>query len=96
MATVEERRNAILKCLTSGYFFNVAKLHNDGKFYTVRGTHRILVTPSSSSVFHTHGSFAEYIIFCNTHDGARGGIEISAVSAIDPRWLKELAPQYWN
>ena len=31
MATVDEKRKVILKCLTSGFFFNVAKLHNDGK-----------------------------------------------------------------
>jgi len=95
-ATIEERRNSILKCLTSGFFFNVAKLHSDGKYYTIRGTHHILVTPSNSSILHTHGSYAEYIMFCNTHDGARGGMEISSISAIDPRWLRELAPQYWN
>mmetsp|Transcript_20026 Transcript_20026/g.42334 ORF Transcript_20026/g.42334 Transcript_20026/m.42334 type:complete len:737 (-) Transcript_20026:292-2502(-) len=96
MATIEERRESILKCLTAGFFFNVAKLHNDGKYYTIRGTNHILVTPSSSSVFHTHGSHAEYIIFCETHDGVRGGMELRAVSAIDPRWLRELAPHYWN
>ncbi|VEU45231.1 unnamed protein product [Pseudo-nitzschia multistriata] len=96
MATVEERRESILKSLTSGFFFNVAKLHNDGKYYTIRGTNHILVTPSSSSIFHTYGSHAEYIIFCETHDGVRGGIELRAVSAIDPRWLRELAPHYWH
>eukprot|EP00536_Pseudo-nitzschia_multiseries_P008777 jgi/Psemu1/241501/estExt_Genewise1.C_2300002 len=96
MATSEERRVSILKCLTAGFFFNVAKLHNDGKYYTIRGTNHILVTPSSSSVFHTHGAHSEYIIFSETHDGSRGGIELRAVSAIDPRWLRELAPHYWH
>lgn len=96
MATVEERRKAILKCLTSGFFFNVAKLRNDGKYYTIRGTNHVLVTPSASSIFHQYGSHSEYIIFCETHDGVRGGIELRAVSAIDPRWLRELAPHYWN
>ena len=96
MATVEERRKAILKCLTAGFFFNVAKLRNDGKYYTIRGTNHVLVTPSSSSIFNQYGSHSEYILFCETHDGARGGIELRAVSAIDPRWLRELAPHYWN
>jgi ATP-dependent RNA helicase DDX35 len=96
LATIEERRKGILKCLTAGFFFNIAKLHNDGKYYTIRATNRILVTPSSSSIFSTHGSHAEYIIFCETHDGARGGIELRYVSAINPLWLRELAPHYWN
>ena len=96
LATPEERTKAILKCVTAGFFFNVAKLRNDGRYYTIRGTNHILVTPSSSSIFHTHGSHAEYIIFSETFDGSRGGIELRGVSAIDPRWLRELAPHYWK
>jgi hypothetical protein len=95
MATGEESSKAILKCVTAGFFFNVAKLNNDGRYYTIRGNQNILVTPSQSSIFHTHGSYSEYIIFCETHDGARGGIELRSVSSIDPRWLRELAPHYW-
>jgi HrpA-like RNA helicase len=89
-----ERSKAIRKCITAGFFFNVAKLANDGRYYTIRK--RILVTPSQSSVFHTHGKSSEYIIFCETHDGARGGIELRSISTIDARWLRELAPHYWD
>ena len=96
MAEGEERSKAIRKCVTAGFFFNVAKLNNDGRYYTIRGDRRILVTPSQASIFHTRGSHSEYIIFCETHDGARGGIELNAVSAIDPRWLREIAPHYWE
>jgi HrpA-like RNA helicase len=96
MATAEERNKAILKCVCAGFFFNIARLRNDGKYYTIRGTKHILVTPSTSSIFHSHGSHTEYIIFSETHDGNRGGIELRGVSAIDPRWLRELAPHYWK
>lgn len=89
-----ERSKAIRKCVTAGFFFNVAKLANDGRYYTIRKN--ILVTPSSSSVFHSHGGSSEYILFCETHDGARGGIELRSVSTIDARWLRELAPHYWD
>jgi ATP-dependent RNA helicase DDX35 len=95
MASPEERSIAIRKCITAGFFFNAAKLRNDGRYYTIRGPNHILVTPSPSSIFSTHGSHAEYILFCETHDGSRGGIELSSVSVIDPRWLRELAPHYW-
>ena len=95
-ATPEERSKAIRKCVTAGFFFNIAKLKNDGKYYTIRGNHNILVTPSQSSTFHTHGTYSEYIMFCETHDGVRGGIELRSVSSIDPRWLRELAPHYWE
>ena len=89
-----ERSKAIRKCVTAGFFFNVAKLANDGRYYTIRKN--ILVTPSQSSVFHSHGGSSEYILFCETHDGARGGIELRSVSTIDARWLRELAPHYWD
>eukprot|EP00978_Attheya_sp_CCMP212_P029122 scaffold102479_cov51-Attheya_sp.AAC.3 len=89
----EERSKRIRKCVTSGFFFNVAKLGNDGRYYTLRGKH--LVTVSSSSVLHSHGDISEYIIFAETHDGTRGGIEVRSCSTIDGRWLRELAPHYW-
>jgi ATP-dependent RNA helicase DDX35 len=96
MAEREERSSVIRKCVTAGFFFNVAKMNNDGKYYTIRGSRKILVTPSHSSIFHSKGFYSEYIIFCETHDGSRGGIELSGVSAIDARWLRELAPHYWE
>ena len=89
----DERSRAIRKCVTSGFFFNAAKLANDGNYYTVRGKH--LVAVSSSSVLHSHGDTSEYIVFGETHDGRRGGIEIRSCSTIDARWLRELAPHYW-
>jgi ATP-dependent RNA helicase DDX35 len=96
MTTGEERSKAIRRCVTAGFFFNVAKLGNDGRYYTIRGKQNILVTPNKSSMFHSHGTHSEYIVFCETHDGARGGIELRSVSSIDARWLRELAPHYWD
>ena len=95
-ASTEERSAAIRKCVTAGFFFNVAKLGNDGRYYTIRGKQSLLVTPSQSSIFHSHGTHSEYIVFGETHDGARGGIELQSVSSIDSRWLRELAPHYWD
>lgn len=96
MASREDRSRTIRKCVTAGFFFNVAKMKNDGKYYTIQGNQNLLVSPSQSSIFHTHGSFSEYIIFCETYDGVRGGIELRSVSSIDPRWLRGLAPHYWE
>ena len=95
-ATIEAQRKAILRCVTAGFFFNVARLRNDGKYYAIRGTKDVRVTPSPSSIFNTHGKHANYIIFSETYDGTKGGIELRGVSGIDPRWLRELAPHYWK
>lgn len=89
------RSKAIRRCVTAGFFFNVAKLSNDGRYYTLRK--RILVTPATGSIFSSHSPVSsEYIVFGETLDGANGGIELRTVSAIDARWLRELAPHYWE
>jgi|UPI0005819DBE ATP-dependent RNA helicase DDX35 len=89
------RSKSIRRCVTAGFFFNVAKLCNDGRYYTLRK--HILVTPSSASVYSSHTpTSSEYIIFGETIDGQRGGLELKAVSAIEARWLRELAPHYWK
>jgi ATP-dependent RNA helicase DDX35 len=90
----EERSKAIRRCVTAGFFFNVAKLANDGRYYTLRGKH--MVIPSQASVLHAHGDTSEYIVFGETYDGSRGGIEVRHCSTIQARWLRELAPHYWD
>lgn len=94
LATLEERSRAVRKCVTAGFFLQIAKLQSDGKYYTLHNS--VLVTPTSTSIFHSHGMHSEYICFCETQDGPRGGMELRSVSAIDPRWLRELAPHYWE
>jgi len=90
------RSRAIRKCVTAGFFFNVAKLAHGGGYRTLRKD--IPVTPSAASVFTTHGGLmnTEYIIYGETRDGARGGIELTAVSTVEAQWLRELAPHYWE
>jgi HrpA-like RNA helicase len=91
----ETRSRAIRKCVVAGFFFNVAKLSNDGRYYTLRK--RVPVTPASSSVYSTHATkSSEYIVFGESLDGARGAIELRSVSSIEARWLRDLAPHYWE
>ncbi len=90
----EEISSSIRKCVTSGYFSNTAKLGNDGRFYSLRGSHMISV--STASVFQRFGLSSEYILFGETYDGKRGGIEVNFVSAIEGKWLREIAPNYWE
>jgi ATP-dependent RNA helicase DDX35 len=90
----EERSNAIRRCVTAGFFMQTAKLANDGRYYTLRGHH--LIAPSPSSVLYAHGAPSEYILFGETYDGVRGGIETRHCSAIQAKWLHEVAPQYWE
>lgn len=91
------RSKAIRRCVAAGFFSNVAKLRNDGRYYTLRKG--VLVNPlSSTSVTGSNIVGSEYIVFGETMDGssARGGIDLRHVSAIEARWLRELAPHYWE
>ena len=94
--TGAERSKAIRRCVTAGFFGNVAKLDNDGRYYTLRK--RVLVTPSGQSILMTHSGVisSEYILFGETIDGSRAGIEMKIVSKIEAQWLRELAPHYWD
>lgn len=90
-----ERSRRIRRCVTAGFFTNVARLDNDGRYRTLRKG--IPVTPSSSSILSMDTSIpSHYILFGETIDGARGDIELKSVSSIEARWLRELAPHYWE
>lgn len=91
----EEISSKCRKVLTSGLFPNTAKLGNDGRYYSLRGGH--MVSISSSSVLHNSGigGASEYILFSETSDGSKGGIEVRGVSCIDAQWLRELASHYF-
>jgi ATP-dependent RNA helicase DDX35 len=92
---VSARSKAIRKCVTAGFFFNIAKLDNDGHYYTLRN--HILVSPSPSSILMTHAKLtSEYIVFGESYDGSYGDIELRSVSVIEAKWLRELAPHYWQ
>jgi HrpA-like RNA helicase len=90
----DEISACIRKCITGGYFSNTAKLGNDGRYYSLRGNHMLSVSPTS--MFQRFGLTSEYILFGETYDGRRGGIEVNFVSAIEGNWLREIAPHYWD
>ncbi len=90
----EDISACIRKCITAGYFANTAKLGNDGRYYSLNGSHMISV--SSGSMFQRFGLSSQYICFGETYDGVRGGIEVQFVSAIEGKWLREVAPHYWE
>mmetsp|Transcript_22995 Transcript_22995/g.35461 ORF Transcript_22995/g.35461 Transcript_22995/m.35461 type:complete len:759 (-) Transcript_22995:340-2616(-) len=90
------RSIAIRKCVTAGFFLNVAKISSDGKYYTIKGHQRIQPS-STSSIFSRFGEYSDYIVFGETYDSeTEGCLEVRHVSAISGLWLKELAPHYWT
>ena len=90
----DERSEAIRKCICSGYFMNVAKLGSGGRYYSLRGNFAISVSPSS--VLHRYGESSEYIVYGQTFDGSRGGVDGKPCSSMSGLWLRQLAPHYWT
>jgi len=89
----EERSATIRKCVAAGFFTNAAKLGNDGHYYSIRGKHMINI--STTSALYKYGLSSEYIVFGETYDGMKGGIEVRNCSSIEGKWLRDLAPHYW-
>lgn len=83
-----DRSVAIRKCVAAGYFMNVAKLGGGGRYYSLRGNCAISI--SSSSVLHRFGENSEYILYGQTLDGSRGGVEARQCSSISGLWLLSL------
>ena len=81
----------VRRCIVRGFFANAAKLHVDGKYRTIRGDHILAVHPSS--VLFTE-RYPPYVIFnevlltseCFMRD----------ITAVEPEWLSELAPHYFQ
>jgi HrpA-like RNA helicase len=96
---------AIRRCVTTGYIMNVAKLHNDGQYYTMRkDSVPVPVVPSKYSFYSSHSKISsEYIVFSGSGGRSSSGgssndatdrIEIHHVSAIEAKWLRDIAPLY--
>ncbi|CAM9913588.1 unnamed protein product, partial [Laminaria digitata] len=84
--------NALRRCLVAGFFANVAKLSPDGRYRTVRDNTVIAIHPSS--VLAHFGSPPEWILFHEISKTSQ--LFARDVSVVDPRWLIELAPHFYQ
>ncbi|RLN69110.1 hypothetical protein BBP00_00000552 [Phytophthora kernoviae] len=86
------RSATVRKCLVSGYFANAAKLHADGVYRTLRDQRPVQLHPTS--VYYHMGTLPDWIVF---HQSVLTTEEfVRDVSKIDPRWLVDLAPDFYR
>uniref|UniRef100_A0A5K3EQX0 Helicase C-terminal domain-containing protein n=1 Tax=Mesocestoides corti TaxID=53468 RepID=A0A5K3EQX0_MESCO len=99
----------ILRALLRGFFTQVAFLAPSGTYYlTVRGDHALRLHPSSV-LYGATARWPKWLLFTRVHLSAdlsadatpsnpaeSLGTCISGVSAIQPDWLLELAPHYYQ
>ena len=82
---------AVLKCVTAGYFANAARLGLDGKYRTLRTDQLLEVHPSSVLYVETH---PKYVIFNEVL--LTSAKYMRDISAVEPGWLSELAPHFYE
>ncbi|CAN0437615.1 unnamed protein product, partial [Discosporangium mesarthrocarpum] len=84
--------NPCSRCLVAGFFANAARLGHDGYYRTVRDGVVIAIHPSS--VLAHFGSPPEWILFHEVTKTSK--LFARDVTAVDPRWLIELAPHFYE
>lgn len=98
MGSLDKR---IRRCLVSGYFSQCAKLANDGRYRSLRGGVPLIAHPSTSVVA-SFGVPPEWIVFHEavSHERSKSQEEdiiyMREVTQIDPLWLHEIAPHYFD
>ena len=85
-----EKTEAVLKAITSGFFYNTAKLQRSGAYKTVKNAQSVKIHPSSS-LFESLPKWVVYhsLVFTSS-EFMRNVIEIK------PQWLNEIAPHFYQ
>jgi len=87
----DEAAVAIIKCILTGFFPNVAQLTNNGMYVTVRGGNRLGI--ASGSVL--SGAGHRWVMYNEVVETAAGK-QMREVTAIQPSWLTDVAPHYYK
>lgn len=82
----------ILKCIASGYFMNVAYLHNTGVYRGLRCQSEMYIDRDSAIYSLTQ---PKYLIYCQLYEKANKTF-MNNVTVIKDEWLSELAPHFYE
>ncbi|KAM7342722.1 putative ATP-dependent RNA helicase DHX35 [Cochliomyia hominivorax] len=82
----------ILKCIASGYFMNVAYLHNSGVYRGLRCQSEMYID-RDSAIYSL--SQPKYLIYCQLYEKSNKTF-MNNVTVIKEEWLSELAPHYYE
>ncbi|GKY97532.1 hypothetical protein MPSEU_000711400 [Mayamaea pseudoterrestris] len=84
--------DAILKAMTSGFFYNVAKLGRSGEYQTVKQRKTVYIHPSS--VLAKDEEPPAWVVFFELAFTTKEFMR--QVSPIQPSWLTDIAPHYYQ
>ncbi|VEU39027.1 unnamed protein product [Pseudo-nitzschia multistriata] len=84
--------DALLKAITSGFFYNVAKLGRTGEYQTVKQQRTVYIHPSS--VLAKEEQPPSWLVYFELAFTTKEFMR--QVAPIDPSWLIEIAPHYYQ
>uniref|UniRef100_A0A914YZZ2 RNA helicase n=1 Tax=Panagrolaimus superbus TaxID=310955 RepID=A0A914YZZ2_9BILA len=79
----------IRRCLLSGFFTNVARYGHDGCYHTIYETSKFNVYKGSSIMYRSE--MPKWVLFTDVLQNS-----IRDLSEIDPEWIQELAPNFYE
>jgi pre-mRNA-splicing factor ATP-dependent RNA helicase DHX16 len=88
----DQDMDAILKAITSGFFYNIARLSRTGDYQTVKQQKTVYIHPSS--VLSKEDQPPEWLVFFELAFTTKEFMR--QVAPIQPSWLVEIAPHYYK
>eukprot|EP00808_Paulinella_micropora_P011979 g12987.t1 len=90
LTPLESAATVLRKCIVHGFFMHAAQLSSGGRYKTVRGDQTLLIHPAS--VLFRGG--ANWVIYHDTQETTEKYMR--EVTAIDPKWLTDIAPHFYE
>ncbi|KAF8781810.1 putative ATP-dependent RNA helicase DHX35 like protein [Argiope bruennichi] len=90
-AVNKDEKDSLRKCIVSAFFANAAYLHYTGVYKTVRGDHTLHIHPESVVSYTTQ---PKWVIFNEVLHTTKEYMR--DITVIEPQWLYELAPHYYQ
>ncbi|KAI8901280.1 hypothetical protein BC833DRAFT_578073 [Globomyces pollinis-pini] len=78
------------KCIVSSFFSRTAKLNHDGSYSTVKDDKKMYIHPNSV----LSKRAPEWVVYTELVQTSK--LFITDVTVIEPRWLIEMAPSYYQ
>lgn len=91
MVSCEENVEQLLRCVTAGFFANAARFHPSGAYRTVRDDHPLFLHPTSVLAVEEPPSWVIFNEVIHTNK-----MYMRDISVIQPEWLYELAPHFYE
>ena len=91
-AGIDENMDAILKAVSSGFFYNIARLSRTGDYQTVKQQKTVYIHPSS--VLSKSEDPPAWLVFFELAFTTKEYMR--QVAPIQPAWLIEIAPHYYK